>query len=132
MVSLPLSQLARYGPPRKLVPLTSSTPLAGHRIASSVSERPTRSTTTARTAPPADTAADAFLDPSPGDLAGPRALIRPNEASTPATISGSPIEKMPKKPSRSNPATEIPSKSGRHRPAEAYDERLAQIAMSAI
>src|ERR1700736_86002 len=123
MVSLPWSQLYRYEPVRKSAPLPPSTPLAGHRIASSVSEKPASKTTTATTPPPA-AIPTATLRDAPRDSA-----ISPANAKNPATNSGRPIEKIAKKPTSSSPAAEKPSKGGRQR-ADTRDERAAQIAVS--
>src|SRR6202165_5201234 len=132
MVSLPLSQVNWYEPPSKPVPPPPPEPLAGHLIASSVREKPAISITTARTAPPAAIAAAALPD-VPGEIAGGLiALMRPSNARTPAARRGNPIEKMAKKPRRSSPAAEMPSKSGRQRAADARLESAAQIAIRAM
>src|ERR1700736_5827374 len=109
MVSLPLSQLYWYEPVRKSAPVPPSTPLAGHRIASSVSEKPASKTTTAMTPPPAAIPAAALRD------AARDSAISPANAKNPATNSGRPIEKIAKKQTISSPAAGKPRKRGRQR-----------------
>src|SRR5207245_6567255 len=104
----------------------------GHLIAKSATEKPASKTTTAATAPPAAIATAALPDVPRADLAWLSERMSPNEASTPATTSGSPIEKMAKEPRRSSPAAETPSKSDRQRSADARLDSAAQIAIRAM